>query len=361
MSLEPTQPAGMPVIVAPVAPDVPRRPPRWLAIPLFCLIAGLIPETIVTSSTSVAKISVEPFSLVFVAIFYGLADMVIREAIVRRRVGLAGKLLLGAAFGFFNEGVVAGTWYTVVPKGYVFLGVWNWGWAVSLTVFHTFMSVLTPIYLFDNIMPSYANTPLLHRRGIIITSALFLGLCLVIALTPHYRAERLLVYAAALLLIALAFALPRPRDAANTTSTGKPTPAISGKPAPSFWRLRLLGFVALLLYFICIYVVPSLLAKALGSSGSISPLPALVSNIALVALAWWGVARFLGWTRRPGWSARRQLAFMSGVLIFGMIISTLSIRVELVANVPFLLLLIILAWREHNAERQTEPLTQPAM
>lgn len=353
MSLEPTQPAVMPLIAAPAMPVTPRRPPRWLAIPLFCLIAGLIPETIVTSSTSVAKIILQPFSLVFVAIFYGLADLLIRETIVRRRVGLAGKLLLGAAFGFFNEGVVAGTWYTVVPKGYVFLGVWNWGWAISLTVFHTFVSVLTPIYLFDNIMPSYANVPLLQRRGIFITSALFLGLCLVIALTPHYRAERLLVYALALLVIALAFALPRPGAV--------PTPAIAGKPAPSFWRLRLLGFVALLLYFVCIYVVPSLLAKALGSAGSVSPLPALVSNLALVALAWWGVALFVGWTRRPGWSTRRQLAFISGALIFGMLISTLSIRVELVANIPFLLLLIIFAWRARNAERQTEPLAQPVM
>ena len=247
-----------------------------------------------------------------------------------------------------------GTWYTVSPKGYVFLGVWNWGWAISLTVFHTFVSVLTPIYLFDNIMPSYAQHPATPPTRHLHYECHFPGAL------PGHRPHAALSRGAAARLCGSA-AADRARLRAAPPGDAATTLTLTGKPAPGLWRLRLLGFVALLLYFVCIYVVPSLLSKALGSAGSVSPLPALVSNVALVALAWWGVARFLGWTRRPGWSARRQLAFISGVLVFGMIISTLSMRVELVANIPFLLLLIILAWRARNAERRTEPPTQPAM
>ncbi|HEX8732054.1 MAG TPA: hypothetical protein VF725_08325 [Ktedonobacterales bacterium] len=355
MRPEPTLPrAPMAAPTAESALAAPRRPSRWLAIPLFCLLACLIPETVVTSATSVTKIIGAPFSLVFVAVFYGTADLVIREAIVRRRIGLAGKLLLGAAFGFYNEGVVAGTWYTVAPKGYVFLGVWNWGWAVSLTVFHVFVSVLAPIYLFDSVMPSYANTSLLRRRGIIVTSAIFLLLCLAIALGAHqYRPERLAVYLAALLLIALAFALPRPRAA--------PLPAVTtAPPAPGLWRLRLLGFLALLLYFIAIYAAPSLLEKPLGAD---SPLPALLSNGALLALAARGVALVVGWSRRPGWSPRRQLALITGACVFGALISAIGDHREPLVTAPFILLLIILAWRARRAERPATPaaLSAPAL
>ena len=250
---EPTQPVA-PVAPVTVAPDgrraaARRAPPRrWPAILLFCLLAGLIPETIATTSTSVAKIAASPVSLLFVALFYGTADLVIREAIIRRPLGLAGKLLLGVAFGFVNEGVVAGTWYTVQPGGYAYINGIDWSWAVSLTIFHIFISVLMPIYLFDSVMPSLAGVPLLRRRGVIITTILFALFSSLAFFTPHYREQRLLVFAAAIALTLIALALPPARRAIAA--------ATQAKPAPGLWRLRILGFLAMLLYFLGIYLLP---------------------------------------------------------------------------------------------------------
>lgn len=350
---EPTQPRTP--VAAPAtesAPAAPRRPSRWLAIPLFCLIACLIPETIVTSATSVTEIIRAPFNLVFLAVFYGTADLVIREAIVRRRIGLAGKLLLGVAFGFFNEGVAAGTWYSAPEKGYIFLGAWNWGWAVSLTIFHIFVSVLASIYLFDSIMPSWANTSLLRRRGIIIASASFLLLCLAVALgAPHNRLERLIVYLAALALIGLAFAWPRSRAAATPAAT-------TSRPIPGLWRLRLLGFLALALYAIIIYAVPALLAEPFGAA---SPLPALLGNATLLALSMWGVALVVGWSRRTGWSSRRQLALITGAIVCGALITVIADNLEPLVTAPFILLLVILAWRDRRAERQATHAALPTL
>ncbi len=341
---EPTQPVA-PIAIAP--PPVARSPRRWPAILLFCLLAGLIPETIATTSTSVAKIAASPASLAFVALFYGTADLVIREAIIRRPLGLVGKLLLGIAFGFVNEGVVAGTWYTVRPGGYAFINGIDWSWAVSLTVFHIFISVLMPIYLFDSVMPSIAGVPLLRRRGVIITTILFLVFSSLAFFTPHYRGQRLLVFAAAIALSLIALALPPARRAIP--------PATQVKPALGLWRLRILGFWAMLLYFLGIYLLPAMFA-AIGKRLDAPPaLAGLLANAILVALAAWAVALCVGWTRRPSWSPRRQLALISGALGFPILLSAIPQFIavyEFVATVPFAIFLVVLAWRARRADRR---------
>jgi hypothetical protein len=334
-----------PVVAAPVTPPAARPPRRWPVVLLFCLLAGLIPETIATTSTSVAKIAGNPISLIFIALFYGTADLVIREAIIRRPLGTAGKLLLGAAFGFVNEGVVAGTWYTVRPDGYAFVHGIDWSWAVSLTVFHIFVSVLMPIYLIDSVFPSLAGVSLLRWRGVIITALLCVGFSSLAVLAPHYRGQRLLALVVALALAFVALRLPPARLA--------PPPASDAKPAPGLWRLRMLGFLAMLLYFVCIYLLPFLLGGA-RHRGASSALPGLLSNAALIALAAWAVALCMGWARRPGWSRRHQLALITGALgfttLFSLIVPQERAVGEPLAIVPFMAFLIVLAWRDRHAD-----------
>ena len=352
----PAAPAS-PVVAAPVTPVVIARPPRrWPVILTFCLLAGLIPETITTTSTSVAKIAANPISLVFIALFYGTADLVIREAIIRRPLGVAGRLLMGAAFGFINEGVVAGTWYSVRPDGYAFVRGIDWSWAVSLTVFHVFISVLLPIYLIDVIFPSMAGIPLLRRRGVIGATILFVGFSALATLAPTYRGQRMLALVVALALALVALRLPPARL--------MPPPVDGAKPAPELWRLRALGFLAMLLYFLCIYALPFLFAGG-KHGGARSALPGLLANVILVALAAWAVALCMGWARRPGWSSRRQLALISGVFGFATLLSLTAPEERAVGEplitIPFMLLLIVLAWRAGRVERRaaTGPFATP--
>lgn len=336
---------------APVAPHLApatrrlRPPRRWPAILVFFLLAGLIPETIATNSTSVYQLVHQPFGLLFICGFYGTADIVIREAIIRRPLGLAGKVLMGVAFGFVNEGVVAGTWYHVRPDGYAFVHGIDWSWALSLTVFHVFVSVFVPVYVIDSVFPSLAGASLLKRRGIILNCILFLGFSALSAFAPDHRTQRLAVLLVAVALATLATRLPAARMAF--------TPGPLLRP-PGLWRLRLLGFAAMLLYFVCIYLLPALFVRANHRIGAADAAPALVANLILLGLVGWALGLGLDWSRRPGWSPRQQLALISGALGFSLLFSFLPPLLatwEELATIPFAILLFFLtmrARRDHN-------------
>lgn len=146
------------------------RPAPMAVVLALCLLAALVPETIATWSTSVAAIVANPLELLAIGAFYGPAVLLIREALVRRRLGWRGLVLLGGAFGVVNEGVVAGTWYTETPDGYAAVGQVVVAWAVALTLFHLVVSVLTPLALVDALFPSWASRPLLGRWGMILSA-----------------------------------------------------------------------------------------------------------------------------------------------------------------------------------------------
>lgn len=375
-------------------PATPRPPRKWPIVIAFCLFAGLIPETIVTSSTSPLKILLNPLSLPFIALFYGTADLLVREIIVRRRVGLASVLLLGAAFGFVNEGVAAGTWYTVRPQGYLYIGGVDWAWALALTIFHTIISVIVPIAFIEIVFPSIRGKPLLRRRSMVICAVLFLGFALLVALTPLYRPYRLTALAVAVLFALLALALPRRRaptpaiahllpstsavatsvysglapmaypaapqpriylepDATTNPSPYSP-PAIQSpaqpatRPLPGLWRLRIAGFVAMFGYFFFIYLFPILVAAVLKTQSNGLLIAQGIDCIVLLAFSALVIWRGWSWSRRAGWSPRQNLALLLGGVTFTTLVMLLPGQVALgepFAALPFYALLIALTLR----------------
>ena len=139
----------------------------WPARIAFCLFAGLIPESIATFNNVLRNYIVAPATLFFIAAFYGFADALIREALIRRRIGWAGILLLGIAFGAINEGIVAVTWFRVVPTGYTIIHGVDFVWAVALTIFHSTISTVVPIALSQVLFPRIADRSWLGRKGMI--------------------------------------------------------------------------------------------------------------------------------------------------------------------------------------------------
>ena len=101
---------------------------------------------------------------------YGLAVILIREAMVRWNKGWGTVLLLGAAYGIINEGVGAATLFNpgdtaalgiVSTYGHA-LGV-NWVWAVELVlIIHPMFSVTLPITLLDLSFPETRGRSLLR-------------------------------------------------------------------------------------------------------------------------------------------------------------------------------------------------------
>ena len=326
---------------AEAAPPAPRRRRTWYVVLVFCFFAAVIPETLTTTSTSVAKIIAQPGALLFIMLFYGLADLLIREALVRRHLGWASLIFLGIAFGFINEGVIAGTWYSVKYTGYLYIGQINYAWAVALTVFHVFISVIAPIAFIEVIFPSRAGLPLLRRRGIIISSVIFLLLSSVFLFVESYRLYRIAVFALALTLAIVALRLPaaRPR-------------LLSVTPPPSLWRLRWAGFLTMLGFFLLIYAIPPLTLKLAGAHEVAAQAVDIVIFVLFSALLLRASRR---WTGRTGWSLRHTLALITGVLTFSTLI-TVALpffwpTLEFFATVPCFTLLILLDRRLKRRER----------
>jgi hypothetical protein len=306
---------------------------------IFCFFAAIIPETLATTSTSVAKIITQPASLPFIMLFYGLADLLVREALVRRRLGWVSLIVLGIAFGFMNEGVIAGTWYTVRNNGYAFVGQIDYTWAVALTVFHVFVSVIAPIAFIETIFPARAGLPLLRRRGIVISAVVFLLLTSVFLFVESYRPYRIAVFALAITLAIIALRLPaaRPR-------------ILSATPPPSLWRLRWAGFFTMLGFFVLIYAIPPITLKLAGAHIVAAQVADIVIFVLFSALLLYAGRR---WTGRTGWSLRHTLALITGVLAFPSLL-TLALpffwpTLEFFATVPCFVLLILL---DHRLRRR---------
>lgn len=306
-----------------------RRPRLWPAILTLLLLGGLIPETIATSNTPLVAYLANPPLLVFLCVFYGCAALLLRDAWRARNLGWASVILLGVAFGAMNEGVIAGKWWMIPAKGYTLTTGVNWGWATALTIFHVVYSMVIPILVVESLFPHVADGRWLRRRGTVIAATL-LGLTQLLGLLARdYQPYRTLALGFALLLIPIAFRLPRAR-----------LRSFDARPAPGLWRLRVTGCFAALLFFLLIYFVP----------GAWAP-PTLVIVgllVAYFALCLW---RLRVWTGRAGWGRRQELALITGVLIPNLIIVSFQPGGELFATIPFLALLIWLAFRYRRLER----------
>ena len=102
---------------------------------------------------------------------YGCGALLIRDAVVRWDKGWATLLLLGAAYGVYEEGLVVKSWFDpnwvdLGPMGpYGREGGTNWMWALSLTIYHSVVSIALPIFLTDVLFPDLKGKRLLTDRA----------------------------------------------------------------------------------------------------------------------------------------------------------------------------------------------------
>lgn len=332
-------------VQAVIAPAPPRPLRSWPVVLLALLVAALIPETVATANTPPLRILFEPTTLGFEMLFYGTAVLLVREALVRGRIGWPGVVALGVAFGGLNEAVVAGTWYTVQPTGDIFVGGIDLAWATALTVFHLFVSIILTVAFLDGLCPRFAGRSLLRRRGIISSTVVMLGLACLGVLAPTYRPDRIVAYLGALALIGVALWLPH----------GGPRPPVPGR-VPGLWQVRWTGFGLFVAFYGLAFFVPPLTLAICKTQ----PVSAQVIDCLLFVGASVGVIRVgLNWTGRQGWSARHTAALITGALACPIILSVLvpqeRATLEPVVTLPFCVLLIIIEVRLARRARQAEP------
>jgi hypothetical protein len=100
-----------------------------------------------------------PFGLTMLLGLYGGGAVLARELKVRWRKGMGSLLLLGAAYGALEEGVMVASWSSPVWPDLGTLGVFgrwlgvNWVWAAELTMYHAIVSITIPVMLVELAYP----------------------------------------------------------------------------------------------------------------------------------------------------------------------------------------------------------------
>lgn len=145
--------------------------------PILCLVllSPGIPEYL-SSSSPLSTLLVNPgiFFLQLAANvgLYLPGVLLIREAMIRWQKGWGSVLLLGAAYGILEEGIVLETLFyaRAGPVGVLgsyghWLGV-NWVWIPGVLLVHMLLSISLPILLLGLALPGTHGRSLVGRRGI---------------------------------------------------------------------------------------------------------------------------------------------------------------------------------------------------
>ena len=154
---------------------LPRIPP---ALALF-LLAPVVGELLSGSAPPAEFFTV--FGFTVMSLLYGGGAVLARELKLRWRKGVGSLLLIGAAYGIIEEGVMVVSfqnpnWMDIGVLGEFgrWMGV-NWVWAVELTIYHAIVSITVPVMLVELAYPQRKAEPWLRGRWSQLVPLLFLG------------------------------------------------------------------------------------------------------------------------------------------------------------------------------------------
>ncbi len=185
---------------------------------------------------------------------YGSGVLVVRELALRWDKGWPSILLLGAAYGILEEGLIVRSFF---DPGWMDLGIlgeygrWagvNWVWSVWLTIFHGIVSIAVPIILVNLMYPSQKRVRLTTDRQLLIA---FLVLIAITAISPFlfdYVPEGHLYFLAVLSVVLFGLAAyVFPRDWPRMKSDAPILPPI---------HFSAIGFLYMLFSFVIVYALP---------------------------------------------------------------------------------------------------------
>jgi hypothetical protein len=270
------------------------------ALGLFFL-APLTAEYLIGYDDTVGRPAALLGGLLFLGPLYGGAALLIRETARRAGRGWATIVLLAAAFGLVEAGLVDQSLFntsyreidywpemlrpTFIPA----LGTSAY-LVVNFTAGHVIWSVCAPIAVIESLVPRRGTTPWLGRTGLTVTAVLYVlasGLILYDHVdTQHFIASvpQLAGTAAVVaVLIGAAFAVGR-----------RPRPPLD-RPAPRPWPVGAAALVAASLY----NLVPT-------------NWPGVAVMVVLLGGTAWAVVVL---SRRRGWGAAHRLALAGGAML----------------------------------------------
>jgi len=287
-----------------------------------------------------------PLGFVILTSLYGSGAILARELTLRWRKGYLSLLLLGAAYGVIEEGLMVKSFFDPAWPDLGVLGVFgrwmeiNWVWTEMLIIYHAVFSITIPVLLVELAFHSqrkerWVGSRALGGFALLLTGVVFLGY---FVMTP-YRPPLPQYFSAVILVILFIFlAWKAPSEDGRQESTNPRGPA-------SFFATGLLGTIG---FFTVFWLLPN----------PLSPLGVMLLGGLLV----FGFARFLKRLKLKGCNDIRRFALASGGLAFFIFLAPLQ---ELdptkldnpqgmgLVGLTFLVGLLLLGWRIRRRTRTT--------
>jgi hypothetical protein len=305
-----------------------RIPPAlalWLTAPIFGELF---------SGSSPLNEFINPVTFLTLALLYGCGAILARELVIRWNKGWPSLLVLGFAYGIYEEGLLVQSFFDPSWMDLGSLAVYgrvagvNWVWTQHLTIYHALISICASVAFVEIVYPERRGQSWAGGRWWWANWAGFLGIYLVWEAMTTYNAGvwKPITWLAVVGLCVLARALPKP-------AIGAAIPVA----APA-WRYWWVGFLGMLGHFFLIYTGPDQGAYPFGV--------AMVLIAGFDGLCLWLVLR---WNRRgAAWDDRHRLALINGALSFFLILTPLTIGsqypVLYFSNPVFLAGLWLTAW-----------------
>lgn len=249
-----------------------------------------------------------PLNFLLLSLPYGFGALICHELVVRWKKGWPSLLLLGIAYGVYEEAIVV---YSVFdPKWaelgdlahYGFFAGVNWTWAAMTVHFHTAVSVGASVALTELMYPAQRHQRWLGRKGLV---GCFAGILLWVPIMWVIMIQHLgrqfppwgwygASWLAVLSLGVAAHHLP-----------GLPRPTATRRvPRPVLFFL--LGLANTTVFFLTVYLTPGW--------GAVPWWATMLWLLALDAGTLWAVLHMSGNGHR--WDDRHRLALAAGVLGF---------------------------------------------
>jgi hypothetical protein len=282
---------------------------------LLFLLAPTLGEVITGASPPLSFFN--PFTILFIVPLYGSAAVLAREIARRLRLGWSGLLLIGAAYGVLEEGLVLNSWFNpyypdvLALHGQGRLMEINWIFAIAFILYHSVLSITMPVILAESIFPEHADEPWLGRAGLVMMTMVLAAEAITGFALFGFVAYRNVGYQhpppSYVVALALAAGLFWLALRQRSTKGG-----LESTPPPRLWTLRLAALAVTVMWVLIESGMPNVIK--LG----------LIPVLALLVLAAVAARTVRGWARRPGWGPQHRLALVAGIIGFWILLSPVT-------------------------------------
>jgi hypothetical protein len=306
-----------------------RIPP---ALALF-IIAPVFGELF--SGSSPLNEFINPVIFATLALLYGCGAIIARELVVRWGKGWFSLLLMGLAYGVYEEGIMVQSFFdptwadlgNMATYGRV-AGV-NWVWAEHLTIYHAVISIAASIAFVEAFFPDRRKDRWVKGRWWWVLNWIgFIGIYVIWELLTTYESGvwRLFSWLAVLTLMGLARIIP-----------AQVLPPLSHKSIPRPWRFWWTAFLGTFIQFFLIYK---------GADEGAYPFP--VAMLLLAGFDLFILRLILRWSGNgAAWDDRHRVALVNGASSLLLVLGPLTVGnqypVMYFSNPVFLLLLWLAA------------------